>query len=61
MRRDGGNGSRSCANAHLRDDVTVAKMRHPAVGDYADFLWVVFVVWGFFPSSCQRASVISTP
>jgi hypothetical protein len=42
-------------------DVTVAKIGHPAVGDYADFLCAVFVVWGFLPRSCQRVSVISTP
>jgi hypothetical protein len=43
--------------AHRGGDVTVAKIGHPAVGDYADFLCAVFVVSGFFPSSCQRLSV----
>ena len=49
------------ANAHLGGDVTIAKMGYLAVGDYADFLCAVFVVWGFLPSPCQLVSVISTP
>ena len=53
--------SASPGMAHRGGDVTVAKIGHPAVGDYADFLCAAFVVWGFLPRSCQRVSVISTP